>query len=100
MIVWEDWEHGEAFEQQRKEQALPIVMILVTMGHQILSFFESMFGFNERRGNMPVGSFCNHAINLKDTMESRKETITINDKNIKLYLQVLPMISVEIKDMV
>lgn len=88
-----DWEHGEAFEQQRKEQASR------SNSHEFSndgssdfsSFFESMFGSNERRGNMPRGGQDLHAtmqLNLKDIMESRKETITINDKKIRVTIPV------------
>jgi len=86
-----DWELGEAFEQQCKEQASR------SNSHDFSndgssdfsSFFESMFGSNERRGNMPRGGQDLHAtmqLNLKDTMESRKETITINDKKIRVTI--------------
>lgn len=86
-----DWEHGEAFEQQRKEQREKSNSQTYSNegGADFSSFFESMFGSNERRGNTPRGGQDLHAtmqLGLRDILESRKETITVNDKKIRVTI--------------
>ncbi|OYU55655.1 MAG: molecular chaperone DnaJ [Chitinophagaceae bacterium BSSC1] len=86
-----DWEHGEAFEQQRKEQQQRSTSSSFDNdgGADFSSFFESMFGSNQSRGNMPREGQDLHAtmqLGLKDIMESRKETITVNGKQIRVTI--------------
>lgn len=86
-----DWEHGEEFEQQRKSQQARGSSAAFSNENDsdFSSFFESMFGTNQGRSNGPRSGQDLHAtmqLGLKDILESHKETITVNGKQIRVTI--------------
>ncbi len=86
-----DWEHGEAYEQERKSHES-------RGGNQAFSnddtsdfssFFESMFGSHQGRTNASRRGQDLQAtmqLGLKDILASKKETITVNGKQIRVTI--------------
>ncbi|HQR92683.1 MAG TPA: J domain-containing protein [Sediminibacterium sp.] len=86
-----DWEHGEEFEQQRRDQEARggRTAFANNDDSDFSSFFESMFGASQGRGNAPRTGQDLHAtmqLGLKDILESHKETITVNGKQIRVTI--------------
>ncbi len=86
-----DWEQGEAFEQQRKSQQTSRGSHAFTNENDsdFSSFFDSMFGASQGRGNAPRSGQDLHAtmqLGLKDILESHQETITVNGKQIRVTI--------------
>ncbi|MCX6317274.1 MAG: J domain-containing protein [Bacteroidetes bacterium] len=88
-----DWQHADQFEAQRNSQPRnPRPGGPQFPGNEegdFSSFFESMFGGSERsrqtkfRGQDYTAAFT---LNLTDVMETHKQTLTVNGKNIRITI--------------
>ena len=92
-----DWQHADQFENARQSQGRP----QHSGGQQFESdfgesdfsdFFESLFGRSTRSSGRQQAKFRGQdhraelKLDLKDTMETHKQTITINGKNIRITI--------------
>lgn len=88
-----DWQHAEQFEQQRQSQR----QSQFSGGGQFSSdtdsafsdFFESMFGGSGQNRQTKFRGQDYHAeltLSLADAMETRQQTLTVNEKNIRITI--------------
>ncbi|GGH02795.1 DnaJ C-terminal domain-containing protein [Mucilaginibacter phyllosphaerae] len=99
----ENWQHGEAYEQQTRQQGQQRSygggqsqsgFDFGGMGGDFSDFFNSMFGGGPAGGNSGRQSAryrgqdlnATLQLELRDTLESKKQTITVNGKNIRLTI--------------
>jgi curved DNA-binding protein len=87
-----DWQHAEHFEQQKQQQA--------SAGYSgqaqdfggsgdFSDFFESMFGGSSRQGQAKFRGQDYHAelnLSLADALNTHQQTLTVNDKNIRITI--------------
>lgn len=86
-----DWQHAEQFEQQRQSQrpSQNFSQYSTEEGHDFSSFFESMFGGSGHRQQTKFRGQDYQAqlkLSLPDIMETRKQTLTVNGKNIRITI--------------
>lgn len=96
-----DWKHGEEFEKARQQQRRHAGAFRGGFGEtqgqafdegDFSDFFESMFGGGfSRAGHRSVryrgqDVSATLALNLTDVLETRKQTITVDGKNIRLTI--------------
>ena len=89
-----DWEHGDAYEQQRKSQQQSRQFSGGDFsgdfeGGDFSDFFSSMFGGGSRQRKTKMrGQDLNASlqINLTDAFKTHPQTITINGKNVRLTI--------------
>ncbi|MFH6968848.1 DnaJ C-terminal domain-containing protein [Flavobacterium johnsoniae] len=89
-----DWQHAEQFEQQRsarESQHTKDGAEHFSYGGEgdFSSFFESMFGNRERSGQTKFRGQDYHTelkLALADVMETKKQTFTVNGKNIRITI--------------
>ncbi len=98
----ENWQHGEAYEQQARQQQQSRRQGGYTGGEassfegfgdsDFSDFFQSMFGQgggSARGGQAKYRGQDYNAelhLNLKDTAETQKQTLTVNNKNIRITI--------------
>ncbi len=95
----ENWQHGEAYEQARQQQQQGRQQYSYGGqgggfedfgGGDFSDFFQSMFGGqgNAGRQSRYRGQDYNAQLqlNLTDTLESHKQTLTVNGKNIRITI--------------
>jgi curved DNA-binding protein len=99
----ENWQHSEAFEQQERQQRQQRSYSGGQQdfgggfdggfgGGDFSDFFNSMFGGGPAGGGRPSQRYRGQDMNaklqlsLRDIMESKKQTITVNGKNIRLTI--------------
>ena len=92
----EHWEHGDAYKQARQQQQRPQYQGRDTFnendfrGGDFSDFFESMFG--SQTGNRGQVKFKGQDFNaelqldLKDVYTSHKQTLTVNNKQIRITI--------------
>ena len=90
-LYGKDWKHGEQFEQQAQQrgQNQHNQQFTGTDEGDFSSFFESMFGGADRRRQTPYrGQDYNAELTLSliDAMETRQQTLTVNNKNIRITI--------------
>ena len=86
-----DWQHAEQFEQQRQSQrqSQNFEQFSTEEGQDFSGFFESMFGHAGKRQQTKFRGQDYHAelhLSLPDIMETRKQTLTVNGKNIRITI--------------
>lgn len=88
-----DWKHAEEFEKAKAQQQQYSRQTQGTGGgyseEDYSDFFESMFGGRSRGGSVKYrGQDLNAEMNLNltDVLESHKQTITVNGKNIRFTI--------------
>lgn len=86
-----DWQHGEAYEQQRQSQQHSQQYGSADFeGGDFSDFFSSMFGGSggRQRKSKMRGQDLNASlqINLSDAFKTHPQTITINSKNVRLTI--------------
>lgn len=90
-----DWQHAEQFEHQRRAQQQSKQQTgggeYFSYGDEgdFSSFFESMFGSRGRSSQTKFRGQDYHAelkLTLADVMETKKQTFTINGKNIRITI--------------
>ncbi|MEP6711618.1 MAG: J domain-containing protein [Ferruginibacter sp.] len=90
-LYGKDWEHGEAYEQQRRSQQQSQQYSSGDFeGGDFSDFFSSMFGgggSRQRKAKMR-GQDLNASlqINLSGAFKTHQQTITINGKNVRLTI--------------
>jgi curved DNA-binding protein len=86
-----DWQHAEQFEKQRQSQrqSQNFEQFSTAEGHDFSSFFESMFGNAGRRRQTKFRGQDYHAelhLSLPDIMQTRKQTLTVDGKKIRISI--------------
>jgi len=98
----ENWQHGEEYEKYQQQQRTQYQQEPFTGGHassfegfgseDFSDFFQSMFGQSGRSSGGRQAKFRGQDfnaelhLNLKDVAESRKQTLTVNGKNIRITI--------------
>jgi len=98
----ENWQHGEEYEKYQREQQQSRQSHAYTGGQassfegfgdeDFSDFFQSMFGQGGRPAGGRQAKFRGQDfnaelhLNLRDVAESRKQTLTVNGKNIRLTI--------------
>jgi curved DNA-binding protein len=96
----ENWQHGEAYEQQsRQQRSRPAGSGGFEGfgggfggGDDFSDFFNSMFGGagagggGRRNGYRGQDLNAEYQVNLQDTLETHKQTLTVNGKNIRITI--------------
>jgi curved DNA-binding protein len=98
----ENWQHGEEYEKYQQQQRTQHQGEPFTGGHassfegfgsdDFSDFFQSMFGQSGRSAGGRQAKFRGQDfnaelhLNLRDVAESRKQTLTVNGKNIRLTI--------------
>jgi curved DNA-binding protein len=93
-LYGKDWQHAEQFEQQKNQQQRNPNQgnspFSGNEGANFSSFFESMFGGGSERGRHGKyrGQDFNAELTLSliDAMETHQQTLTVNDKNIRITI--------------
>ena len=83
-----DWQHGEAYEQQQKQQFNRQYNGYENDGG-FSDFFSSMFGSNtQKKAGKQKGQDVNASfqITLSAAFTTHQQTVTINDKNIRITI--------------
>ena len=86
-----DWQHAEQFEQQRqsRRQGSPRDEHVFTGDYDFSDFFDSMFG-ESGRGQRPKFRGQDYqaelTLTLPDILETQKQTLTVNGKNIRITI--------------
>lgn len=88
-----DWQHAEQFEQQKRQsQQSPFgggQHFTGDTDHDFSDFFESMFGNAGRSRQTKFRGQDYHAelkVSLADIMETHQQTLTVNEKNIRITI--------------
>ena len=84
-----DWQHGDAYEQQARQQQQYAQQFGGFDNEGGFSdFFSSMFGGGSRRTSRHKGQDLNAnlQLNLSDVFITQQQTITINGKNIRITI--------------
>lgn len=88
-----DWQHAEQFEQQKRQsQQSPFgggQHFTGDTDHDFSDFFESMFGSAGRSRQTKFRGQDYHAelkVSLADIMETHQQTLTVNEKNIRITI--------------
>jgi curved DNA-binding protein len=86
-----DWKHAEQFEQQRQSQRQQGSAGQEYFGgdYDFSDFFSSMFGNESRSRNTKYRGQDYNAelkLNLRDILETHKQTLTVNGKNIRITI--------------
>jgi curved DNA-binding protein len=95
----ENWQHGEAYEQQSKQQRSSKGSAGgfegfgggFGGGEDFSDFFQSMFGGAGAGGGRRTGYRgqdlnAEYQLNLQDTLQTHKQTLTVNGKNIRITI--------------
>ncbi|WP_184549908.1 DnaJ C-terminal domain-containing protein [Mucilaginibacter sp. FT3.2] len=93
----ENWQHGEAYEQQTRQQQSRQSSYGGNPGgfgggEDFSDFFQSMFGGTgsagggRRTGYRGQDLNAEFQLNLQDTLQTHKQTLTVNGKNIRITI--------------